>query len=317
MLDGRSILVTGGTGSLGRALVRALLRDHAPERIVVFSRDEEKQVALARDLGDAPVRFVLGDVRDAEALSDAMRGVSLVVHAAALKHVALAERNPLESVKTNIHGAQNMMRAARMAGVERVVSVSTDKAVDPVGLYGACKLAADRIVVEASARENEDGPRASVVRLGNIAGSRGSVVPLYARLIAEGATALPMTDERMTRFWMSGREAAAFTLAAFERMEGGDVLVPKAASARLPDIVEACAGHRRTRTIGMRPGERLHEAMWPSGAGTRVFERDGSFVLPRGAASAEALPEDRTYRSDRDAPFLDVETIVRLNAERE
>ncbi|MCC7250962.1 UDP-N-acetylglucosamine 4,6-dehydratase (inverting) [Hyphomicrobium sp.] len=267
--DEQSIMVTGGTGSFGRAFVRKLLSmPKPPRRLVVFSRDEQKQDTMARELRSAfsedlfgRLRFFIGDVRDVARLELAMRDVQVVVHAAALKIVPTAEYNPFECILTNVHGAENIVKASLRSGVAKVVALSTDKAANPVNLYGASKLAADKIMVAANNLSGDDGARYSVVRYGNVIGSRGSVVPLFQDMLSSGAKSLPITDPRMTRFWITLQQGVAFVLSSLEMMRGGEIFVPKIPSMKMTDLAEAIASGIPYDVIGIRPGEKLHEVM--------------------------------------------------------
>jgi UDP-N-acetylglucosamine 4,6-dehydratase len=264
-LDGASILITGGSGSFGRRLAHELLNRYRPRRVAIFSRDEAKQVDMqqqfqAHDNFNA-MRFFIGDVRDQQRLKLAMRGVDYVIHAAALKHVPVAEYNPMECIHTNVLGAENVVYAALENRVKRVVALSTDKAVNPINLYGASKLASDKIFVAANNLSGSAGTVFSVVRYGNVVGSRGSVVPLFQKLIREGTTHLPITDERMTRFWITLLEGVDFVLSNLRAMKGGEIFVPKIPSMRMVDLAKCMAPDLPIKVIGIRPGEKLHEAM--------------------------------------------------------
>jgi UDP-N-acetylglucosamine 4,6-dehydratase len=263
-LDGASILITGGTGSFGKTFLRTVLDRHAPRRVVIFSRDELKQYELEQTLSAddrGRVRFFIGDVRDPARLEMAMRGVEIVVHAAALKHVPAAEYNPFECVKTNIHGAENVVTGALRAGVRRVIALSTDKAANPINLYGATKLASDKIFVAANNLAGAQETRFSVVRYGNVLGSRGSVVPFFKRLLRDGAKTLPITHPEMTRFIITLDQGVQFVIAAIENMAGGEIFVPKLPSMRVVDLVAALGQDLACEIVGVRPGEKLHELM--------------------------------------------------------
>jgi UDP-N-acetylglucosamine 4,6-dehydratase len=263
MLDDKSVLVTGGTGSFGRQFVRAVLERYKPRRLVVFSRDELKQFEMQQQFTAPCMRFFIGDVRDRERLEQAMRGVDIVIHAAALKQVPAAEYNPTECVKTNVHGAENVIAAAISNEVDRVIALSTDKAANPINLYGATKLVSDKLFIAGNNIAGGHRTRFAVVRYGNVVGSRGSVVPLFRKLLSEGAAELPVTDSRMTRFWITVEQGVAFVLRNLERMQGGEIFVPKIPSARITDLAEAIAPGTPIRIIGIRPGEKLHEVMCP------------------------------------------------------
>lgn len=281
MLNGKSILITGGTGSFGRQFIRTVLANYRPRRLVVFSRDELKQYEMQQqqDLGGDLVRYFIGDVRDGPRLRQAMYGIDYVVHAAALKQVPAAEYNPMECVKTNVHGAENVITAAIEAGVEKVVALSTDKAANPVNLYGATKLASDKLFVAANNMAGGRRTRFSVVRYGNVVGSRGSVVPLFERLIAQGVDSLPITDPRMTRFWITLDQGVDFVLKAFARMRGGELFVPKLPSIRVVDLAKAMAPGLPHKLIGIRPGEKLHEVMCPSDDCHLTLEFENHYVI--------------------------------------
>ena len=241
MFDNRSVLVTGGTGSFGHQFIRTLLDRYKPRRIVVFSRDELKQFDMQQEFPESCMRFFLGDVRDRERLVQAMRGIDLVVHAAALKQVPAAEYNPGEFIRTNVHGAENVIHAAIENGVEKVIALSTDKAASPINLYGATKLLSDKLFIAANNITGNHPTRFAVVRYGNVVGSRGSVVPFFSKLIAEGAKDLPITDVRMTRFWITLQHGVDFVLKGFQRMYGGELFVPKIPSVRIIDLTSAMA----------------------------------------------------------------------------
>lgn len=266
--NGKSILVTGGTGSFGNAFVRFVLDNFKPRRLIVFSRDEDKQYLMAQKFGfnfsgthNTPLRFFIGDVRDRERLEMAMRGVDTVVHAAALKHVPTAEYNPMECIRTNVHGAENVVNAALACEVDRVIALSTDKAVNPINLYGASKLAADKIFIAANNLAGPRRTRFSVVRYGNVLGSRGSVVPFFRKLKEDGAEFLPITDDRMTRFWITLDQGVSFVLSCLSDMSGGEIFVPKIPSMKITDIAAVIAPDLPTKVVGIRPGEKLHELM--------------------------------------------------------
>ena len=279
MFDKKSVLITGGTGSFGHQYVQTLLARCKPARIVVFSRDELKQYEMARKFDADCMRYFIGDVRDTERLAQAMRGIDIVIHAAALKQVPAAEYNPMECIKTNIHGAENVIRAALANDVEKVIALSTDKAANPINLYGATKLASDKLFVAANNMVGGGRTRFAVVRYGNVVGSRGSVVPLFQRLVAEGAKSLPITDKRMTRFWISLQQGVDFVLDNFLRMQGGEIFVPKIPSIRITDLAEAMAPGLAVHEVGIRPGEKLHEIMCPSDDSHLTLEFDTHYVI--------------------------------------
>lgn len=279
MFNGKNILITGGTGSFGRKYVEHLLRGHAPSRVVVFSRDELKQFEMAQ-IYDAPqMRYFLGDVRDRERLMQAMDGIDFVIHAAALKQVPAAEYNPFEAVKTNIHGAQNVIEAAIAHEVDKVIALSTDKAANPANLYGATKLASDKLFVAANNMVGARRTRFAVVRYGNVVGSRGSVVPYFRRLIDEGTDHLPITDPEMTRFMITLDQGVEFVLTNFARMQGGEIFVPRIPSMKMVDLARALAPDLPQKVVGIRPGEKLHEVMCPADDSHLTLEFDDHFVI--------------------------------------
>ncbi|MCL4158996.1 UNVERIFIED_CONTAM: hypothetical protein GTU68_062185 [Idotea baltica] len=279
MFDGASILITGGTGSFGKKYTKTLLERYKPKRIVIYSRDELKQYEMSQTYNDPVMRYFIGDVRDAGRLERAMHGIDYVIHAAALKHVPIAEYNPMECIKTNIDGAQNVILGAMNAKVKRVIALSTDKAANPINLYGATKLASDKLFVAANNMTGADGTKFAVARYGNVVGSRGSVVPFFQKLIADGATELPITHDEMTRFWITLQQGVDFVLKNFERMHGGEIFVPKIPSVRIMDLAEAYAPNLGTKIIGIRPGEKLHEIMCPADDSHLTLEFEDHYVL--------------------------------------
>ena len=327
MFNDKSVLITGGTGSFGHEFVRTLLKDYKPARIIVFSRDELKQFEMQQQFPQGSMRYFLGDVRDQVRLSQAMRGVDYVVHAAALKQVPAAEYNPMECIKTNIHGAENVITAALENEVQKVIALSTDKAANPANLYGATKLASDKLFVAANNITGGHATRFSVVRYGNVVGSRGSVVPYFKRMLAEGAVELPVTDERMTRFWITLQQGVEFVIRNFARMHGGEIFVPKIPSMRILDLVESLAPGVRTRIIGIRPGEKVHEIMCPADDSHLTLEFTDHFVIRptirfsvESDYSVNALGEigtpvgsDFEYSSGSNPQFLSVEELRRMN----
>lgn len=279
MFNNKSILITGGTGSFGKQYVKTILSKYKPRRVIVFSRDELKQFEMQQEFNAPEMRYFIGDVRDGERLKQAMRGVDYVIHAAALKQVPAAEYNPMECIKTNIHGAQNVITAAIENEVEKVIALSTDKAANPINLYGATKLASDKLFVAANNITGGRRIRFSVVRYGNVVGSRGSVVPLFKKLLAEGAKELPITHPQMTRFWITLQQGVDFVLKNFARMHGGEIFVPKIPSMRIMDLAESLAPGMPTRIIGIRPGEKLHEIMCPADDSHLTLEFDDHFII--------------------------------------
>jgi UDP-N-acetylglucosamine 4,6-dehydratase/5-epimerase len=331
MFDDKSILITGGTGSFGRQYVRTILRRHKPKKLIIYSRDELKQYEMAQEFPSttfACMRYFIGDVRDQDRLVQAMQGVDFVIHAAALKQVPAAEYNPMECIKTNIHGAENVIHAALAAEVEKVIALSTDKAANPINLYGATKLASDKLFVAANNIAGVHRTRFSVVRYGNVVGSRGSVVPLFQRLIREGADHLPVTDERMTRFWITLQQGVDFVLKDFERMRGGEIFVPKIPSVRVVDLALAMAPALPRKIVGIRPGEKIHEVMCPADDSHLTLEFADHFVIRPTITFSEGgnsyspnklgeqgrdVEQGFEYNSGRNERFLDVPEIVEFN----
>jgi UDP-N-acetylglucosamine 4,6-dehydratase len=279
MFNDKNILITGGTGSFGRAFVATLLKNYKPNKIIVYSRDELKQYEMAQQYNQKCMRYFIGDIRDSKRLEKAMNGVDIVVHAAALKHVPIAEYNPMECIKTNIIGSQNVIDACLTNNVEYTIALSTDKAASPANLYGASKLASDKLFVAANNLTGKHKIKFSVVRYGNVLGSRGSVVPFFKKLIAEGATKLPITEPNMTRFWITLQEGVDFVLKNFKRMQGGEIFVPKIPSMKMTDLAFAIAPHLPQEIIGIRAGEKLHEIMCPLDDSHITLEFDDHFVI--------------------------------------
>jgi len=279
MLDGANILITGGTGSFGKQYVRTILERYKPNKIIIYSRDELKQYEMAQVYNDPCMRYFIGDIRDLPRLEKAMNGVTHVVHAAALKHVPIAEYNPMECIKTNINGAQNVIDAALRTGVKKVIALSTDKASSPINLYGATKLASDKLFVAANNIRGEKEIQFAVVRYGNVLCSRGSVIPYFKKLIAEGAAELPITDPNMTRFWITLQEGVDFVLKNFERMQGGEIFIPKIPSMTMEKMASAVFPNIKQNVVGLRPGEKMHEAMCAEGDSHLTLEFDDHFVI--------------------------------------
>ena len=333
MLNGKSILITGGTGSFGHRYVSTLLEMYNLKRLVIYSRDELKQYDMEmkfkknKNYSSKVLRFFIGDVRDRSRLKEAMRDIDIVIHAAALKQVPAAEYNPMECVKTNIHGAENVIQAALYNNVEKVIALSTDKAANPINLYGATKLASDKLFVAAN---NMSGGRTkfSVVRYGNVVGSRGSVVPLFDKLIREGTDSLPITHEEMTRFWISLQEGVDFVLKNMERMQGGEVFVPKIPSVHIVDLAKAMGPSLAVKIIGIRSGEKLHEIMCPADDSHLTVEFDDHFVITPSIVFfsrendftsnslgevGKIVKQGTEYNSDTNSHFLTVEEIIDYN----
>lgn len=279
MFNDKTILVTGGTGSFGKMFIKLLLAKYQPRRVIIYSRDELKQFEMQQVFNQPCMRYFIGDVRDAERLKLAMRNVDYVVHAAALKQVPAAEYNPMECIKTNVNGAQNVINAALECGVKKVIALSTDKAANPINLYGATKLCSDKLFTAANNVAGDRPTRFAVVRYGNVIGSRGSVVPFFKNLVKNGATEIPVTDERMTRFWLKLEDAVEFVFKNFQRMQGGEIFIPKIPSMRITDLAKAIAPKLPTKIIGIRPGEKLHEVMCPADLYYETLEFGDHFVI--------------------------------------
>jgi len=279
MFNNASIMITGGTGSFGKKYTETLLERYNPKKIIIYSRDELKQFEMEQEFNDSCMRYFIGDVRDCERLKQAMRGVDYVIHAAALKQVPAAEYNPMECIKTNIHGAENVIKAAIEVGVKRIIALSTDKAANPINLYGATKLASDKLFVAANNMVGEQNTRFSVVRYGNVVGTRGSVVPFFEKLIKDKTDHLPITHPEMTRFWITLQEGVNFVLKNFERMLGGEIFIPKIPSMRVVDLATSMAPELEQREVGIRPGEKLHEIMCPQDDSHLTLEFEDHFVI--------------------------------------
>ena len=264
MFNNSTILITGGTGSFGKKYTQTLLEKYKPKKIIIFSRDELKQFEMRQIFNDSCMRYFIGDVRDLARVEEAMEGVDYVIHAAAMKQVPAAEYNPMECIKTNIYGAENVIKASVANNVKKVIALSTDKAANPINLYGATKLASDKLFVSANNMVGSKRTRFSVVRYGNTVGSRGSIVPLFQKLIAEGATELPITHVDMTRFTITLRAGVEFVLKDFERMQGGEIFIPKIPSMYMTELAKAMAPELGHKIVGIRPGEKLHEIMCPA-----------------------------------------------------
>lgn len=321
-LKDKTVLITGGTGSFGKQCVDFLLRQSQVKKVIVFSRDEQKHVTMRREMFPADkfprLRYFVGDVRDPQRLQRALQGVDIVIHAAAMKHVDVAEYNPQECIRTNIGGAENVINASIDCGVEKVVALSTDKAASPINLYGATKLCSDKLFVAANSLAGENGTRFAVVRYGNVWGSNGSVVPFFQKQAATGT--LPITDPAMTRFIITLPEGVAFVIKAFETMVGGEVFVPKIPSTRIVDIAHAVAPHCQTKVIGIRPGEKLHECMIPADEAKQTIEFDDHFIIepafrswsaqaPPYLAQGKRCPEGFSYASDNNTDWLTIEQL--------
>ena len=279
MFNNKNILITGGTGSFGKKYIEIILSKYKPNKIIIYSRDELKQYEMGQEFNHDCMRYFIGDVRDGARLKEAMHEVDFVIHAAALKHVPVAEYNPMECIKTNIDGAQNVIEAALACNVDKVIALSTDKAANPINLYGATKLASDKLFVAANNMVGNRRTRFSVVRYGNVTGSRGSVIPFFKKLLDEGATELPITDEKMTRFLITLDDGVNFVLKDFERMYGGEIFIPKIPSMYMTELAKAIAPNLPHKIIGIRPGEKLHEIMCPADDSHLTLEFDDHFVI--------------------------------------
>ncbi|MGI2296580.1 UDP-N-acetylglucosamine 4,6-dehydratase (inverting) [Paenibacillus sp. GXUN7292] len=321
-LKNKVVLITGGTGSFGKRFVRQILKSDV-QKVIIFSRDELKQYEMKMEFAsESRLRFFIGDVRDKERLYRAFDEVDIVIHAAAMKHVDACEYNPFEAVKTNINGAQNIIEAAIDRKVEKVIALSTDKACAPVNLYGATKLASDKLFVAANAYVGEKITRFAVVRYGNVVGSRGSVVPFFTKMKETGT--LPITDERMTRFWITLDQGVQFVLDSLERMHGGEIFVPKIPSMRVVDLAKAIAPECDIKIIGIRPGEKLHEAMIMEDDARHTVEYESYYVIQpefpfwskKFAEGGRALPEGFAYTSDNNQVWLNVNELMELTDEK-
>ncbi|MDO6774782.1 UDP-N-acetylglucosamine 4,6-dehydratase (inverting) [Shewanella sp. 3_MG-2023] len=327
MFDNQSILITGGTGSFGQKYTKTILERYKPKRLIILSRDELKQYEMQQVYNDPCMRYFLGDVRDADRMMQAFKDVDYVIHAAAIKQVPAAEYNPMECIKTNIHGAENVIKAAIANNVKRVIALSTDKAANPINLYGATKLASDKLFVAGNNIVGEGRTRFSAVRYGNVVGSRGSVVPFFKSLIENGKTTLPITHPDMTRFWITLQDGVDFVLKNFSRMQGGEIFVPKIPSVRITDLAEACAPGMKQEIVGIRPGEKMHEIMCPGDDSHHTIEFDDHFVITPSIAffgkdhdyytnklgeSGELVQLGFEYHSGNNPDFLSVEQIKQL-----
>ena len=325
ILDGKVVLITGGTGSFGKKFTEIALTKFKPKKVIIFSRDEFKQFQMAKKFPNSkyPIRYFIGDIRDKERLFRAFEGVDYIVHAAALKQVPACEYNPFEAIRTNVLGGQNIMEAALDRGVKKVIALSTDKAVSPVNLYGASKLAMEKLVVAANAYVGAHDSVFSVVRYGNVVGSRGSVIPIFLRFAAEGIKELPITDERMTRFWITLEQGVELVLTALEEAAGGEIFVPRIPSMKILDLARAIIPDCTFKFIGIRPGEKIHESLISEDEGrtTVKMEKNGKKVLvilppyhfeiknKQKYSSCGKMPEDFVYRSDTNDWWLEVEEL--------
>jgi UDP-N-acetylglucosamine 4,6-dehydratase len=324
-LQDQVVLITGGTGSFGKQFVETVLGHGRPRKLIVFSRDELKQFDMRQRFSEDEypcMRYFIGDVRDRDRLYRAMDGVDIVIHAAALKQVPTAEYNPIEVIKTNVLGAANLIDAAIDRNVQKVIALSTDKAANPINLYGATKLCSDKLFVAANGYSGRHGTRFSVVRYGNVMGSRGSVIPFFQQVRSTGV--LPVTDPKMTRFWITLAQAVDFVLGCLERMYGGEIFVPKIPSMNIVDLARAIAPECRLDIIGVRPGEKLHETMVPEDDARNTVEYDDCFVIRAPSANGSIYrnggrpcPEGFRYSSDNNSSWLTVEQLQELAARHE
>ena len=329
MFDNSTILVTGGTGSFGRRCISYILENYKPQKLIVFSRDELKQYKLANVLDHKALRFFIGDVRDFERLKMAMRDVDFVIHAAALKHVPVAEYNPMECIKTNIYGAENVVNASIACNVKKIIALSTDKAANPINLYGATKLCSDKIFIAANNLvPKKQSTLFSVVRYGNVVGSSGSVLPFFQKLVADGAPYFPITHEKMTRFWITLSQGVEFVLSQFDKMQGGEIFLPKMPSIRIVDLAEALEAEKERKIVGMRPGEKLHEVLIPKDEARFTLEFQEYFsIMPsitiqnldsyqldkyNEAVSRTVMSENFEYTSQNNSKFLNVKEIKKI-----
>jgi UDP-N-acetylglucosamine 4,6-dehydratase len=311
IFSGKNILITGGTGSFGKKFAKIVLKEYRPNKLIIFSRDEMKQFEMQSEFEKyGNIRFFIGDVRDKERLALAMSGVDYVVHAAALKIVPAMEYNPSEAVKTNILGAMNIIEVALRHGIRKVVALSTDKACNPINLYGATKLCSDKLFIAANSYSGQDGTRFAVVRYGNVVGSRGSVVPFFRQKAKEGI--IPITDPRMTRFWITLEQGARFVIKSFERMHGGELFVPKIPSMNIMDLAKAVAPNCRTKMVGIRPGEKLNEVMISPDDSRNTVELDDCYIIQPAFLwwkkdnhkTGKPVPEAFSYSSDNNSQWL-------------
>lgn len=327
MFNDKTILITGGTGSFGQKFVSTILERYSPKKVIVFSRDELKQFEMSQQFDQNCMRYFIGDVRDRDRLMMAMNGVDYVIHAAALKQVPAAEYNPMETIKTNVNGAENVIHAALANNVKQVIALSTDKAANPINLYGATKLASDKLFIAANNIAGNRPTRFSVVRYGNVVGSRGSVVPFFKKLIDQGADSLPITDPSMTRFWITLQQGVDFVLRGFERMQGGELFVPKIPSVRIVDVARAMAPDLPHSIIGIRPGEKLHEVMCPADDSHLTLEFADHYVIQptiqfvshvdhktnRLGETGTPVAQGFSYNSGTNPEFLGIGEIRKIN----
>ncbi len=326
VFDGKSILITGGTGSFGNAFVEKVLQKSKPRKLIIYSRDELKQYEMQKRFSEyqqtSVLRFFIGDVRDGMRLRMAFRDVDFVVHAAALKQVPAAEYNPTECIHTNILGAENVVRAALDTDVKKVVALSTDKAANPINLYGATKLASDKVFVAANNLAGTNGTRYSIVRYGNVVGSRGSVIPLFKELVAQGADEIPITAADMTRFWITLSQGVDMVVRTFQEMSGGEIFVPKIPSMRIAELAKAIAPDVKHKIIGIRPGEKMHEVMISKDDACNTVELDDFYIIKpsfvfwsnteKTEAKGKPVPDGFEYSSDKNSDWLSAEDLKQI-----
>lgn len=324
MLNDKTILITGGTGSFGRKFTERILKDYKPKKIIIYSRDEYKQYLVQKDFSKYSdvLRFFIGDVRDKERLHRAFYGVDIVIHAAALKHVPLMEYNPIEAVKTNIHGAENIINASIDMNVSKVIALSTDKAANPVNLYGATKLVSDKLFISANAYVGFRNTIFSVVRYGNVSGSRGSVIPYFKSLINSGEKELPITDERMTRFWITLDEGVNLVFKAIDESKGGEIYVSKIPSFKVTDLAKSMLNDCKFKEIGIRPGEKLHEIMITEDDSRNTYEYDDHYIIyphldfwnyrSHFKEGGQKVEDGFRYSSDNNKNFLSIPQLENL-----
>ena len=328
MFNNAVILITGGTGSFGKKYTKTLLEQYKPKKIIIFSRDELKQFEMQQQFSNKCMRYFLGDVRDFDRCDLALTGVDYVIHAAALKQVPAAEYNPTECIRTNIQGAENIIKASINNSVKKVIALSTDKAANPINLYGATKLVSDKLFVAANSMYSGYDSKFSVVRYGNVVGSRGSVVPFFKKLLAEGNTHLPLTDPEMTRFWITLQQGVDFVLKNFERMKGGEIFIPKIPSIKIEDLIKAMAPNSTTEIIGIRPGEKIHEVMCPSDddhhtiefqdhfvitPSIQFFDEDIDYSINQIGEKGKAVKKGFEYNSGTNEKFLNIDQIIEFD----
>jgi len=301
-LNNKTVFISGGTGSFGKAFTKTILKRFTPKKVIIFSRGELKQFDMQQLFPEPNMRYFIGDVRDADRLKLAMREVDIVVHAAALKQVPAAEYNPLECIKTNVNGASNIIQAAIEHNVEKVIALSTDKAANPINLYGATKLCSDKLFIAANNLVGKGRTRFAVVRYGNVVGSRGSVIPFFRKLVKEGASEIPITDSRMTRFWITLDQGVDFVLKSFGRMQGGEIFVPKIPSAHIVDLAKAIAPNLPQKIVGIRPGEKLHEVMCPADDSHLTLEFDDHYVIKPSITFQSAIDYSKNPSGEKGSP---------------